>query len=242
MIPDRLVLSEVMRANSARFRNRGILPIGMEFDTVDYAMLNMYTDGTLTLAGDTESRDRFMKNLLLMLAQTIIFHNVEAVIIDDKQKRLAECAEYGYVKHYTADPAEGMLYISDFYDELHRRQQDSENGVDRSCLMLVVQNVELFRKICADKNESKALADAMKNAAEAGVFVVLTAVENQAVGFNSPEVYKTIKEMRKAVLFAPINENKLFEVSFRAKPDPSFDKTMGYRFDGSSVSKIKIYE
>ncbi len=242
MIPDRLILSEVMRANSARFRNRGILPIGMEFDTVDYAMLNMYTDGTLTLAGDTESRDRFMKNLLLMLAQTIIFHNVEAVIIDDKQKRLAECAEYGYVKHYTADPAEGMLYISDFYDELHRRQQDSENGVDRSCLMLVVQNVELFRKICADKNESKALADAMKNAAEAGVFVVLTAVENQAVGFNSPEVYKTIKEMRKAVLFAPINENKLFEVSFRAKPDPSFDKTMGYRFDGSSVSKIKIYE
>ncbi len=243
MIPEKLVLSEVMQENSGLFRNKGILPIGMEFATVDYSLLNLSTSGFLALIGDPDSRDRFVKNMLLMLAKTIVFHNVEAIIIDDKQRKLKECSEYGFIRDYTADVTEGMQLVSDFYDELNRRQREMEDMSEYdSYLLLIIQNAEVFRKICSDKNESKALADAMKTAGEAGAFVMMTAVENQAVGFNSPEVYKVIKDLRKAVLFAPLNENKIFEISFRAKPDPSFDKSMGYRFDGSNVSKIKIYE
>lgn len=243
MIPEKLVLSEVMQENNGLFRNKGILPIGMEFATVDYSLLNLSTSGFLALIGDPDSRDRFVKNMLLMLAKTIVFHNVEAIIIDDKQRKLKECSEYGFIRNYTADVTEGMQLVSDFYDELNRRQREMEDMSEYdSYLLLIIQNAEVFRKICSDKNESKALADAMKTAGEAGAFVMMTAVENQAVGFNSPEVYKVIKDLRKAVLFAPLNENKIFEISFRAKPDPSFDKSMGYRFDGSNVSKIKIYE
>lgn len=243
MIPEKLVLAEVMQENSGLFRNKGVLPIGMEFATVDYSLLNLSTSGFLALIGDPDSRDRFVRNMLLMLAKTIVFHNVEAIIIDDKQRKLKECAEYGFIRDYTADVTEGMQLVSDFYDELNRRQREMEDMSEYdSYLLLIIQNAEVFRKICSDKNESKALADAMKTAGEAGAFVMMTAVENQAVGFNSPEVYKVIKDLRKAVLFAPLNENKIFEISFRAKPDPSFDKSMGYRFDGSNVSKIKIYE
>ena len=67
-------------------------------------------------------------------------------------------------------------------------------------------------------------------------------MENQSVGFNSSEALKTIKDMNSAILFAPINENKMFEMSGRVKKDTIFDTSMGYHFAGSSVRKIKIFE
>ena len=75
-----------------------------------------------------------------------------------------------------------------------------------------------------------------------GSFILLAAVENQAVGFNSSETLKTIKEERQAILFGPLSENKMFEVSGRVKSDSAFDSSMAYRFDGSTYSRIKLFE
>lgn len=71
---------------------------------------------------------------------------------------------------------------------------------------------------------------------------MITTVENQPVGFNSAEVLKVLKEERQAILFAQLADSKMFDISGRVKPDASFDNTMGYRFNGSTYSKIKIFD
>ena len=76
-------------------------------------------------------------------------------------------------------------------------------------------SADVFKKVCADKNESKRLAEVLKNAADAGVFVLLATVENQPVGFNSSEVLKVLKDERQAILFAQLSDCKMFDISGR---------------------------
>lgn len=240
MIPEKLSLAETMNENVAAFRTKGVLPIGMDFGTVALTSINMTTNGSLALLGDQESKDVFVGNFMKMIAQTAIFHNVEAFVADDKSKKLKECKDYGFVREYVSDAADGLTLVTDFCDTATRRLDDEER--DSSILLLVINSTDVFKKVCADKNESKRLAEVLKNAADAGVFVLLTTVENQPVGFNSSEVLKVIKDERQAILFAQLSDCKMFDISGRVKPDTSFDNTMGYRFNGSTYSKIKIFD
>ncbi len=240
MIPEKLSLAETMNENVAAFRAQGVLPIGMDFGTVALTSINMATSGSLALLGDAESKDVFVSNFMKMIAQTAVFHNVEAFVVDDKSKKLKECNEYGFVREYASDAADGLALVTDFCDDAMRQLDDEEK--DGSTLLLVINSADVFKKVCADKNESKRLAEVLKNAADAQVFVLLATVENQPVGFNSSEVLKVLKDERQAILFAQLSDCKMFDISGRVKPDTSFDNTMGYRFNGSTYSKIKIFD
>lgn len=240
MIPEKLPLAETMSENVAAFRTQGVLPIGMDFGTVALTSINVATSGSLALLGDVESKDVFVANFMKMIAQTAVFHNIEAFVLDDKSKKLKECKEYGFVREYTSDTADGLALVTDFCDDAMRQLDDEER--DGSTLLLVINSADVFKKVCSDKNESKRLAEVLKNAADAGVFVLLTTVENQPVGFNSSEVLKALKDERQAILFAQLSDCKMFDISGRVKPDTSFDNTMGYRFNGSTYSKIKIFD
>ena len=240
MIPEKLSLAETMSENVAAFRTQGVLPIGMDFGTVALTSINMATSGSLALLGDTESKDVFVANFMKMIAQTAVFHNVEAFVVDDKSKKLKECKDYGFVREYASDAADGLALVTDFCDDAMRQLDDEEK--DGSTLLLVINSADVFKKVCSDKNESKRLAEVLKNAADAGVFVLLATVDNQPVGFNSSEVLKVIKDERQAILFSQLSDCKMFDISGRVKPDTSFDNTMGYRFNGSTYSKIKIFD
>lgn len=238
MVPDKLSLATTMVEDVAAFRSQGIVPIGMNFATVALTSLNIASAGSITLLGDSDSREVFVRNFLVALSKTAIFHNVNALVVDDRFKKMRECEGYGFVRQYTSDAAEGLALISDFCDEIRRRKDDDNEDI----ILLVINSVDLIRKISADKNDSKELALALKSAAEANAFIVLSGVDNQPVGFNASELLKAIKEERRAILFAPITENKTFELSGRAKADPSFDNSMGYYIEGGAYSKIKIFD
>ena len=89
---------------------------------------------------------------------------------------------------------------------------------------------------------SKELASVIKRTNGINAYVLLGQIENASVGFNSSEVLKVLKEERNGILFAPITDNKFFEVSGRVKPDANFDRTMAYRFADGSYTKIKLFE
>lgn len=240
MIPEKLSLVETMSENALAFRTQGILPIGMDFSTVALTYINMATSGSLSLLGDAESKDVFVANFMKMIAQTAIFHNVEALVVDDKSKKLKECKDYGFVREYTSDAAGGLALVTDFCDDVMHQLDDEER--EKSTRLLVINSADVFKKLCTDKNESKRLVEVLKNATDAGVFILIASVDNQPVGFNSSEVLKVLKDERQAILFAQLPDCKMFDISGRVKTDTTFDNTMGYRFNGSTYSKIKIFD
>lgn len=241
MVPEKLQLSEIMPENTEMFRNHCVLPTGMEFDTVEYNFINMINEGSLSLIGDGDGRNQFMRNLILMIAKNIVFHNVEAIVIDDKQKSLMNESKFGFIRTYTNDAAEGMAYLSDFYDMVSERE-DAEPGEELSTILLIINNSEMFKQICSDKNMSRELASIVKRIKDINAYIVFGMVENLPVGFNSSEVLKVLRDERNGLLFTAITDNKFFEVTGRIKPDTNYDKSMAYRFADGGYTKIKLFE
>lgn len=240
LIPEHLVLDALMDASPELFRESGILPVGMGFENVDVTAINMNTTSSLTLIGVAESRTAFLTNLFRMIQKTVIFHSAEAYVVDDhKNQVLQEYERTGFVTAYTTDVLEGIDIVMTFCNMLEHRSADADRSTR---MMLVLNSPELLKKIYADKTMCKMLAEAMKNAAESCGFILLSGVENQPVSFSANDLLKTVKEERQAILFAQLTDNKVFDVSGRIKPDPSYDVTIGYRFEGSRLSKIKIFD
>ena len=240
MVPEKLILSDIISQEISMFKNRRVLPLGMSYSTVTYDMLDMNNNGTLSLVGDSYSKNQFIRSFLTMLSKTIVYHEIEITIIDDKNATLNEFSNIGFVKEYSNDVATGLSLLEDFCDEISSIDEDDENLGNKQ--MLIINSLDVFKRVCADKNLSKTLATLLKVALDKNAFVLIGNVENQSVGFNSSEVLKTIKDLSSSILFAPLTENKMFEISGRVKKDSVFDASMGYHFDGSTVRKIKIFE
>lgn len=239
MVPEKLILKDIMLEEADVFKVKCVLPLGMSYASVSYDTIDINNNATLSLLGDLYSKNQFVKSFLTILSNTIVFHGIEVTIIDDKNGSLKDFSELGFVKEYSCDAASGLMTLEDFCDEISSKDEDDVNGNKQ---MIIINSADVFKRVCADKTLSKSLSTLMKIANERNAFVLIATVENQSVGFNSSELLKTIKDMSSAILFAPINENKMFEVSGRVKKDSAFDSSMGYHFDGSAVRKIKIFE
>lgn len=241
MVPEKLLLSEELKNNNKSFRQMGYIPIGMQFDNVEYDIININQIGSLALLGDNESRIKFIRAFFTILAKNIVFHNVEAIVIDDKQKSLGDLSTFGFIRQYTNDVSEGLAYVSDYYELLMERE-DADLAVEQSTIVLILNNSDIWKQMCSDKNMSKELSSALKRANDINAFILLSQIENAPVGFNTSDVLKTLKEERQGIVFAPVSENKFYEISGRVKADTMFDKTMGYHFNNGSYYKIKIFE
>lgn len=240
MVPEKLLLSEIFNIQISFFKNKQIIPIGMNYSDVQFEFLDFNISNSLSLVGNNlNSRTKFLVNLFKILSKTIIFHNMEIVLVDDKSGSLQEFSECGFVKEYTKDTFEGIGLVEDYCDEV---LNDDEDDIDEVKQVLLINSQDIFRRIVADKTLSKKLASTIKTANEMNAFVILATVENQIVGFNASEVLKTLKEERSAILFAPIQDNKLFEISGRVKKDSNFDSSMGYYFTSDGHTRIKLFE
>lgn len=239
MVPQKLEIKECMQNKKELFRNAGQLPIGMSYTSIEYTSINMYENNMLALIGNSEQTGRFINVFMYALANNIVFHNVEAFIIDDKAKHLEILNQYGFVRQYTADAAEAFMMLDDFYAEVQMREEEEK---EESLILLIIHNANFMSQLYADKNASKELVNRVKTLSEKKAFLIFSQIENQAVGFNASDILKMIKEEKKAVLFAPIHENKMFEVSGRVKADTNFEKSNACYFMDGKYDKIKVFE
>ena len=145
----------------------------------------------------------------------------------------------GFVKYYSCDTANSLELLDKFCDLVEdRSDEDQLNDFQ----MLVVFGQDIMKQLNSDKKLCKRLAETIRAALDGKALVILGNLENQSIGFNSSEVLKVVKDERNGIIFAPITECKFYDVSGRPRSDTSFDGTMGYRFEGNTYSKIKIFD
>ena len=259
MIPGKLSLEKMLEDERDAFRDCGVLPVGMDFDTVALTSVRLGCDGFLVLLGDEARRGRFIENLLRMLGRTAVFQPLQVWIADDRAGRLLPFSRQGFVEEYTADGEEGLLLTDGFCEAVLRGKGGEECGgegdgagggecgwrqdgkQDGGYRMLILAGEEIFRNICADRERSRRFTQALQRAAQAQAFFLFAAL-NQTVNWNSCEVMRTIKEERSGIFFGDLADCRLFELPGRVKADLSFDGTIGYRFRRDGCSKIKLFE
>lgn len=239
MVPDKLILKECMTHDEDRFRQEHIIPVGMNFDSVDYDSVDITRSGALALIGDDECRLNMIKSVLRIFMSNIVFYNVEAVIFDDKNNSLNEYSAYGFVDYYSADVSDGLSYIEEYIKEKFDVVGYDE---DETFRFIIINNADMMRIIMNDKKMSHELSEMIKKSNSINTFILVSQIDNVAVGFNSSEVLKTLRECGNGILFAPIMDNKFFEIIGRIKADDVFDKSIGYHFENRNYKKIKLFE
>ena len=72
--------------------------------------------------------------------------------------------------------------------------------------------------------------------------MLVSQIENIAVGFNISDIYKSVKEEAKGILFDQMTDNKLYEINGRIRPDSTYDDTMGYFVSDGEYTRIRIFD
>ena len=244
MVPDHLILGDVLQEHAAVFRCGFRIPVGMAFSTVDFHMLDLVGESSLALLGDAKARTAFLQVFLSMLNRTIVFHNIRAAVVDDRKRALAAAQDYGFVEKYTSDTAEGLEILSDFAGSAQEECCGEEDGRNetKELKLLVLNHEQVFRQALADKVLSRELAGALRSAEGSHVFYLFGTIDNQPAAFGSSEILKLLKELRQGILFAPLSDNRFYEISGRVKQETDFDAAMGYCFCGSVCMKLRLFE
>lgn len=241
VVPDKLSLHEAMSSNPNLFTNPRLIPIGMNYNRVEYQYINLTNEGSLALIGNREYKMRFERLFMQALAKNIVLHNVEAYIIDDMQGSLSDEKNLGFVKQYTNELTEGLEIVYDFCEVVGRMENSQENA-DTPIALLIINNNDLFNQVCCDKSLGKSLATTIKKAKENNAFIIISAIENDAVSFSAAEVLKTIKEEKKGLLFMQLHGNRFYDISSRIKASPQYDTSITYCINENQVIKIKMFE
>ena len=228
-VPDVIKRSDLIKDNPSIYRQSYCIPVGMDYDSISYRFLNLAEVGLFGITGRAKSgKDNFVRHILSAIQLNLFGSLTKAYIMDDHEMKLESCGDYGYVEKYSVDAGETEIIVNEIYEQLRERQQmiiDNRGTPadvllqDQPLLMLVVNNRAFYDTMGADKELYKKFSDIVKLYRSLKVVIILSAVENAAVGFNAPDIYKYLKENKKLFVFEDAANIKFIDVSVKQQKE-----------------------
>lgn len=245
------VVPEIIRFNDIRksdlYRENYKVPLGIDYSTVQYEMLNLVTLGLLATMGKERSgKTNFVKHLFEAINQNLFGTLTEAYIIDNPERTLVCMKDYGFVEKYSTDINDLESIVEHIEGVMLQRQEnaanDPEYNLDEEPLvLLLIENTKLVDVLQAKKDLSSKLVQLVKQFKKYKFAIVISEIENAAVPFSASEFLKYIKENKKFVVFDDLSNVKFFDVSVKQIKDHAKPLDMGDAFVcfGGNVQRIK---
>lgn len=224
VVPEIIRFSTIKIDNSL-YKNNYMVPIGIQYSTVQYTMLDLTSIGLIaTLGREKSGKTNFVKHMMAAI-QTNLFGSItEAYVIDNPERTLQDIKKYGFVEHYTVDITELADIVAEIEKKLVERQETVLNASsysldDEPLLLLVIENSKLFEHLQTDKELSTKIIQMLKQYKKYKFAIVLSEIENANVPFNAPDFMKYVKENKKFVYFDEISTVKFFDVTARQQKE-----------------------
>lgn len=225
VIPEipRLLTEEYIKYNYAKTQLKKYqIPIGLDYDEVDLVTLDLLKLSVIAVTGrENSGRTNFLKIIMNHIQKNIFDHPVKAYIIDDVERHLKKMDDYGFVDKYTVDANEFEVIIDEIDSELENRQEvvteEGIEGIEKEPLLLViVQNRDAIGALSSNNKAVEVYKKITRQYKALKVCFIFSDIENAAVAYGSPEILKSIKENKKALIFDDINNNKVFDIPVNA--------------------------
>lgn len=249
-VPEVIKRSALTHENPALYRIGYEIPIGMDYDNISYRFLKLTEVGMFGITGRSKSgKDNFIRHILSAIQLNVFGSLTKAYIIDDHEMKLEDCGDYGFVEKYSVDAGETEEIIKDICEQLRDRQQMmiESRGTSADVLlqnqpliMLVVNNRAFYETMAADKELYKSFCDIVKLYRNMKVVVILSAVENAAVGFSSPDIYKMLKDNKRMFIFEDAANIKFIDVSVKQQKENAKPIRIGDGFMAFDSEFIRI--
>lgn len=216
------------------------IPVGMDFASVQFAYLDLVSVGYFAITGKAKSgKTNFTKNILDAIQDDIFQNITKAYVFDDSNMALDFCRDYGFVEKYEFDETEIEATIEEMLSEMKLRAATQRSNKDINpvqlfadvpLVLMVIQNRTLIEYISKKIDLLGKFKELLNGIAGLKMCVIFSNVENATVGFNTPELYKVIKNNKKMFVFDDASEFKFLDISVKQQKDNSKTLKQGDAF------------
>ncbi|BCN32353.1 type VII secretion protein EssC [Anaeromicropila herbilytica] len=252
VVPEIIINSNLHMDRKDIYSNSYIVPIGIEYETVSYYLLNLLSLGMMAVLGREKSgRTNFVKQILSTIQFDIFKHYTEVYVFDSSDRQFDSVKDYNIVKEYTIDPSCCEVIFEKINDELLRRKELVENRIQNQTVeeilsdlplqLIIIENASLINSINSDKKLLEYITEFTKTLKNMKVCIIFSNIENTQVSYSSGDLIKAIKENRKAILFDDVSNIKFFDVSLKQQKEYAKNIVLGdsYIFMGNDFKKVK---
>lgn len=245
------VVPEIIRFDDIKtsdiYKEQYSIPLGIEYSSVQYKMLDLRTLGLLVTMGREKSgRTNFVRHLFHAIRRNIFGSLTEAYVIDDSERALETLRDYGFVEKYTTDVGDIQSIVEQIDQILVQRQENMGSNPeysldDEPLILLVIENTRFADVLQADKALGPKLVQLVKQYKKYKFAIIVSQIENAAVPFSGSEFLKFAKENQKFLVFDELSNVKFFDVSVKQARDHAKPLSLGDAFVcfGGSVQRIK---
>ncbi|SFN94603.1 DNA segregation ATPase FtsK/SpoIIIE, S-DNA-T family [Pseudobutyrivibrio sp. UC1225] len=225
-----------------------ILPVGIDYDSVDFVELDLLNTYTMGITGRKGYGKASLARYIVNYLQRNIFNFESKVyVIDGFEQKLKNLSSMGVVEKYTVDLNDFELILEEIEAELIRRMDMVKTlGFDainnEPLLMVMVHNKEIFATDGISKAAVETYKRIVKTYKNMKLLFVFSDVENASGGFGASEMLKQTKEFNMMIAMEDIGAIKNTDIPTGAarqfkKPIETGD---AYVIKGQDISKIKV--
>ena len=211
------VLDKEYVANTFENRINYQLPVGIDYNSVEFVILNLLKSATISVTGKEKSGKTNLVKIIMDYCQENVFDfNVEAYLIDGYEHQLEQFSSYGFVEQYTIDTNEIDNILNKFEVLLkERKDMVQENGIEtiekEPLLLCVIENDSVFDSNTLSKQTVDIYKRIINSYKQFKVMFVFSNVPNVAVAYGSADILKMVKDADLTFIFEDLANSKMFD-------------------------------
>ncbi|MCR5195644.1 MAG: type VII secretion protein EssC [Pseudobutyrivibrio sp.] len=228
-----------------------VLPIGIDYDLVDFVELDLLNTFTLGITGRSGyGKCSFVNYIVNYLQKNIFNFESKLYVIDGFEQRLKNISSLGIVDRYSIEVNEFENILTDVEVELAARMDMVKaNGYDAiralPLIVVLVNNREIFAADAVSKTALDKYKNLIKTYKNMKILFVFSDVENVGFSFGASEMHKQVKEFNTLIAMEDFGAIKCAEIPQGAAKKYKKPIELGdaYIFRAQDAAKIKvIYE
>ena len=223
------------------------IPAGMDFDTVDSFILDLFRLGFMAISGREKSgKTNFVRYFLHCFETDAATMPADVYVFDGYDRQLAELEQLSVTKKYVAS-LEGIEdTITTIEAECQKRKEliasTGISAVDKlPAQIVIIQHPSFFEADIISKAVAELFKKVIKASREAKTFIIFSNVENMPVAYGAPELLKMVKDTNNILYFDDLKSIKLCEVSLAEtrKHKKATDVGDAFFITERSINRIK---
>ncbi len=246
VIPEVLSADYVDSNFNNYIKNDGEVVIGLDYATVSPFVINFLKLGIFGLSGQS----LIATNSLLKYALDSLDRNhsnkSEVYIFDSINRELSDLRDREYVERYGVLGEDAIEAIEIIEHKLEQRYMAIASGQEdalasEKTIVLVLNSPDIVTAVCANSKGLASFNNIVGKYKNMKVCVVLGNIENKAISYNSPEIYRIIRDNKQLFFFGDMVSLKVFDVpiAYQREYKKPLANAECYFFNEDTVVKLK---
>ena len=244
VVPEILVRSELQKEEPGVFEHPYVIPVGMDYSSMNVLSVDLATCGAIGVFGQKKmGKSNFVMNIVHTLLEKPNLHPTEIYILDDFRKKMELLKTCEAVKKYSTNLNDADDILDYIYDILIERKQKVMTGSlpleecvsDSSLLLFIVSGEEALLSMDQDK-----LFEIVKHFSAYKVCVILTGLENEEIGYSSPEILQYVRDNKNVFVFEKASNINVVVVSYKEETKFDYEMNPGDAFGYSNDKLCRI--